>query len=82
MYIPPPLSYYNPWEAERWKQLDLTKVGLILLMVAAIIAWVPVDFIAIVVLLLVLAGIILMILGRGPRCLLHGLVPNRPWGDP
>jgi MFS family permease len=52
----------SAWDAERRKQVDRTKTGVLLLLVGTLIGWLP--FIGVVGSLLVLIGAILVILGR------------------
>jgi hypothetical protein len=52
----------SPWEADRQKQINRTKTGLLLLLIGTLIGWIPV--IGLLGGLLVLIGAILVILGR------------------
>ena len=62
MYPPAMPGLPSAWDAERRKQVDRTKTGVLLLLVGTLIGWLP--FIGIVGSLLVLVGAILVILGR------------------
>jgi hypothetical protein len=61
-------SYYAynsaSWETQRQTKIDNTKTGLLLLMIGALINWIP--FVGIVGSLLVLVGAIFVIIGRNP----------------
>ena len=59
---PPPIYGPPPWEAERQKQIQRTKTGVLLLLVGSLINWIP--FIGGLGGLLVLIGAILVIVGR------------------
>lgn len=63
-YAPPYPAYAPPWEYERRKQIDRTKTGLLLLLVGAILSWIP--LISAVGALVAFIGAILVILGRKP----------------
>jgi len=52
------------WEADRRKQIDRTKTGVLLLLIGSLLGWVP--FIGVVGIILILIGAILVILGRKP----------------
>ncbi len=52
----------SPWDAERRKQVDRTKTGVLLLLIGTLIGWIP--LIGVVGGLLTLIGAILVILGR------------------
>ena len=52
----------SPWDAERRKQIDRTKTGVLLLLIGTLIGWLP--FIGIIGFILVFVGAILVILGR------------------
>src|SRR3989442_2080632 len=52
----------SPWEAERQKQINRTKTGLLLLLIGGLISWIP--FIGLLGSLLLLIGAILVIIGR------------------
>ena len=52
----------SPWEAERQKQINRTKTGLLLLLIGGLLSWVP--FIGLLGSLLLLIGAIFVILGR------------------
>ena len=62
-YSPPGFAYGPPpWEAERRKQIDRTKTGVLLLLIGTLILWIP--LIGAIGGLLLLIGAILVILGR------------------
>lgn len=64
-YPAPPYGYgVSVWEAERRKQIDRTKTGVLLLLIGSLLGWVP--LIGIVGSILILIGAILVILGRKP----------------
>jgi len=52
----------SAWDAERRKQIDRTKTGVLLILVGTLIGWLP--YIGIIGFLLVFVGAILVILGR------------------
>ncbi len=52
----------SPWEAERQKQINRTKTGLLLLLIGTLISWIPI--IGLLGGILVLIGAVLVILGR------------------
>ena len=52
----------SAWDADRRKQIDRTKTGLLLLLIGGLISWIP--LIGVVGALLLLIGAILVILGR------------------
>src|SRR5213592_907352 len=52
----------SAWDAERRKQIDRTKTGVLLLLIGTLIGWLPI--IGVLGGLLVLIGAILVILGR------------------
>ena len=52
----------SAWDAERRKQIDRTKTGLLLLLIGGLISWIPI--IGLLGALLLLIGAILVILGR------------------
>src|SRR5438309_8520088 len=52
----------SAWDAERRKQIDRTKTGVLLILVGTLIGWLP--FIGIIGFILVFVGAILVILGR------------------
>ncbi len=59
----PPYSYGPPpWEAERRKQIDRTKAGILLLLIGALLSWIP--YIGGIGGLFTLLGAILVIIGR------------------
>ncbi|HYT17347.1 MAG TPA: zinc ribbon domain-containing protein [Thermoplasmata archaeon] len=62
MYPPAMPGLPSAWDAERRKQVDRTKTGLLLLLIGGLISWIP--LIGIVGFLLLLIGAILVILGR------------------
>ena len=70
-YMPPPgYGYAGMWEAERARQVDRTKTGILLLLVGTLIGWIPFASIGLIGGLLLLIGAILVILGRkafGPK---------------
>jgi len=53
----------SPWEAERQKQINRTKTGLLLLLIGGLISWIPFG-IGLLGSLLLLIGAIFVILGR------------------
>ncbi|MGI0149415.1 MAG: zinc-ribbon domain-containing protein, partial [Thermoplasmata archaeon] len=61
---PPPYAapYGASLDAERRKQIDRTKMGVLLLLVGALLSWIP--FIGLLGSVLILIGVILVILGR------------------
>lgn len=60
-YSMPPV-YPSPYDADRNKQVDRTKTGLLLLLIGTLFSWVP--FVGAIGGLIVLIGAILVILGR------------------
>jgi len=52
----------SPWDAERQKQIDRTRTGILLLLIGTLIGWAPI--IQIIGSLLLLIGAVLVILGR------------------
>src|SRR3989442_8477857 len=62
MYPPAMPGLPSAWDAERRKQIDRTKTGLLLLLIGGLISWVPI--VGIVGGLLLLIGAIFVILGR------------------
>jgi len=59
----PPYAYGPPaWEAERRKQIDRTKAGILLLLIGALLSWIP--YIGGIGGLFTLIGAILVIVGR------------------
>lgn len=62
MYPPAMPGLPSAWDADRRKQIDRTKTGLLLLLVGSVIGWIP--FIGIIGGLLILIGAILVIIGR------------------
>src|SRR5947209_16915521 len=52
----------SAWDAERRKQIDRTKTGLLLLLIGGLISWIP--LVGILGALLLLIGAILVIIGR------------------
>ncbi len=61
-YGAPVAGLPSAWDAERRKQIDRTKTGVLLLLIGTLIAWIP--LIGVVGGLLTLIGAILVILGR------------------
>jgi MFS family permease len=55
-------SLPSAWDAERRKQIDRTKTGILLLLVGTLIGWLP--LIGVIGFILILVGAILVILGR------------------
>src|SRR5438128_11997416 len=62
MYPPAMPGLPSAWDADRRKQIDRTKTGLLLLLIGGLISWIPID--GILGGLLLLIGAILVILGR------------------
>jgi len=62
MYPPAMPGLPSAWDAERRKQIDRTKTGLLLLLIGGLISWIP--LIGIVGGLLLLIGAIFVIIGR------------------
>src|SRR5213594_1516342 len=62
MYPPAMPGLPSAWDADRRKQIDRTKTGLLLLLIGGLISWIPI--VGILGGLLLLIGAILVILGR------------------
>lgn len=62
MYAPAMPGLPSAWDADRRKQIDRTKTGLLLLLIGSLISWIP--FIGALGSLLILIGAILVIIGR------------------
>ncbi len=66
-YAVPPMPAYtygaSPWAYERTKQIDRTKTGILLLLIGALLSWIPYGIVIIGYLLLFI-GAILVVLGR------------------
>src|SRR5881396_1254279 len=52
----------SAWDAERRKQIDRTKTGVLLLLIGTLIGWLP--YIGVIGFILIFVGAILVILGR------------------
>src|SRR2546426_7467820 len=69
MYPPAMPGLPSAWDAERRKQIDRTKTGLLLLLIGGLISWIP--LIGVVGGLLLLIGAIFLIIGRKTFCSTH-----------